>query len=309
MDLNQLKYFRVVAKTGNMSKAAQTLYITQPNLSRSIARLEKEIGVSLFEHRKGKIVLNEYGRAFLSSVDLIFSELNFGVQTVRRLYETSQNFLCLACTIDGFLRDVLKEFFLHKPNIGIKQLSLTPEEVLEHLLDHTLSLAVTSYEIQNEQVVFELLGQEEYVILMHRSHPLANSESVMVSQLADEKFICDASRLNLHNLKKICGKAGFYPNVGYEVQNSELTYKLLEENAGIAFMPFPQYLVIKKIDSDSAVRFARIKDEIPNAIIGVAYHKNYEFNSAAVEFVDFLRNWLKEENGLIHELKDMPRTI
>lgn len=308
MDLNQLKYFRVVAKTGNMSKAAQALYITQPNLSRSIARLEKEIGVSLFEHRKGKIILNEYGRAFLSSVELIFSELNFGVQTVRRLYETSQNFLCLACTIDGFLPDVLKKFFLHKPNIGIKQLSLTPDEVMEHLSDHTLSIAVTSYQIQNEQIVFELLGQEEYVILMHRSHPLAASASLSVSQLADEKFICDASRLNLQNLKRICSNAGFYPNVGYEVQNSELVYRLLEENAGVAFMPFPQYLVIQKIDQDSAVRFARIKDEIPKAIIGVAYHKNYEFNSAALEFVEFLRNWLKEEDRQIHELKDMPQT-
>lgn len=306
MDLNQLKYFRVVAKTGNMSKAAQEVFITQPNLSRSIARLEEEIGVSLFEHRKGKIVLNEYGRAFLSSVELVFSELNFGIQTVRRLYETSQNFLSLACTIDGFLCDVLKDFFQYNSSTGIKQLSLTPDEVMGHLLDHTLSMAVTSYEIQHEQIVFQLLGQEEYVLLMHQSHPLAQNNVISISQLTNEKFICDASRLNLQNLKKICGKAGFYPNVGYEVQNSELTYQLLEKNAGIAFMPFPQYVVIRKLHSNSAVQFAKIKDEIPKAIIGVAHHKNYVFNSAAIEFVEFLRKWLRIENVLVDELRDMP---
>jgi len=309
MDLSQLKYFCVVAKTGNMSKAAQVLYITQPNLSRSISRLEKEIGVTLFEHRKGKIVLNEYGRAFLSSAELIFSELNSGIQTVRRLREENQSFLSLASTIDGFLKDVLKEFLLQNPNVGIKQLNLTPDEITDRLLDHTLSIAVTSYEIQHEQIVFKLLGQEEYVILMHHSHPLAKHKAVSISQLANEKFICDASRLNLQNLKLICGKSGFYPAVGYEVESSELIYQLLGKNAGIAFMPFPQYIVIKKLHPDSEVQFARIKDDIPKAIIGVAYHKHYDFNNAAVEFVEFLQQWLQSENCLIDQFRDMSRTV
>ena len=309
MDLNQLKYFREVAKTGNMSKAAQDLYITQPNLSRSIARLEKEIGACLFEHRKGKIVLNEYGRAFLSSVEIIFSELNFGVQTVRRLYATSQNNLSLACTIDGFLCDVLKDFFLSNPNIGIKQLNLTPDEVLGRLLDHTLSLAVTSYEIQHEQIATKLLGQEEYVLLIHRSHPLARNTELTISELANQKFICDASRLDLQNLIKICAKADFYPNVAYEVQNSELTYQLIEENAGIAFTPFPQYVVMQNLHSCSAVQYVKIKDDIPKAIIAVVHHKNYVFNSAGIEFVDFLRDWLQRENTVLNKIRDMPRTL
>ena len=59
MDLSQLHYFRTAARTGNLSQAARELFVTQPNLSRSIARLETELGVPLFEHRKGKVVLNE----------------------------------------------------------------------------------------------------------------------------------------------------------------------------------------------------------------------------------------------------------
>ena len=306
MDLSQLNYFRVVAKTGNISKAAQALYITQPNLSRSIARLEEEIEVPLFEHRKGKILLNEYGRVFLSSVELIFSELNTGIQTVQRIYETSQNFLSLACTIDGFLPDVLKEFSLLHPDIGIKQLNFTQEDVTEHLLDRTLTMAVTSREIQHEQIVFELLGQKEYVILMHHSHRLAKNDAILISELSDEKFICDASRLNLQNLKVICEKRGFRPNVGYEVQNSELIYQLLEGNAGIAFMPLPQYAKIKKHYMGSSIKYVKIKEEIPKANIGVAYHKKYVLNNAAAAFVEFLRMWLSMEENLIDELKDMP---
>ena len=49
MELSQLRYFIAVAKLGNMSKAAETLFVSQPNLSTSISRLEEEVGVPLFE--------------------------------------------------------------------------------------------------------------------------------------------------------------------------------------------------------------------------------------------------------------------
>ena len=158
MELTQLNYFRTVARMGNMSRAAQELFITQPNLSRSIARLEAEVGVPLFDHRKGRIVLNDCGRVFLASVELALGELASGVQTVQRLYENSQNVLSLACTIDGFLPDMLREFsFLH-PDVGIRQFAYDQAKAAEHLLDRTLTLAVTARPPEHGQLAFELLG-------------------------------------------------------------------------------------------------------------------------------------------------------
>ena len=65
MELMQLRYFAAVARLGNISRAAQELYVTQPNLSKSIARLEEELGVPLFDHRKGKLPSTTMGAAFL----------------------------------------------------------------------------------------------------------------------------------------------------------------------------------------------------------------------------------------------------
>ena len=93
MELTQLRYFAAVARTGNISRAAQELYVTQPNLSKSIARLEEELGVPLFDHRKGKIVLNDYGRCFLASVNLSLGELENGVRSIQRMYASNQNVL------------------------------------------------------------------------------------------------------------------------------------------------------------------------------------------------------------------------
>ena len=79
MELSQLRYFIAVAKLGNMSKAAETLFVSQPNLSTSISRLEEEVGVPLFERRRGKIALNQNGELLLKSVEQAVSLLDAGV--------------------------------------------------------------------------------------------------------------------------------------------------------------------------------------------------------------------------------------
>ena len=121
MDFTVLKYFQAVARNGNMTKTARELYITQPNLSKRIAQLEEEIGVPLFEHRKGKIVLNDYGRIFLSSVDIAFAELKAGMENVQRTYTLNQNILSLGSNILHYLAIRLPRFSEAHPEIGIRQ--------------------------------------------------------------------------------------------------------------------------------------------------------------------------------------------
>ena len=66
MEITQLHYFKTVAKFESFTRAAEELHITQSALSRSIAQLENDIGIQLFERRKGgKITLNRDGRFFL----------------------------------------------------------------------------------------------------------------------------------------------------------------------------------------------------------------------------------------------------
>ena len=101
-------------------------------------------GRGLFDHRKGKIELNDYGRMFLSSVDIAFSELNAGVQNIQRMYAASQYMLSLGCNIRGYLADQLPAFSTAHPEIGIRQLDCTAQQLTEHLLDRTINLALSN---------------------------------------------------------------------------------------------------------------------------------------------------------------------
>lgn len=83
MTLNQLRYFRVLAKTEHYTKAADALAISQPSLSRAIALLEEELGVLLFTRRGRNVVLTDAGRALLRYVEAGLDTLDAGAAAMR----------------------------------------------------------------------------------------------------------------------------------------------------------------------------------------------------------------------------------
>lgn len=303
MEISQLKYFAAVARLGNVSKAAQELYVTQPNLSKSIARLEEELGVPLFEHRKGKILLNDYGRMFLSSVNLSLAELESGVQSIQRMYESSQNILALGSSIDDLLPDVLRDFAQVHPEIGIRQFGCSPSELAGRLERRTLDLAIAARPVPGDALVFEELGRSEFVILVGRNHRLAGRTYVRVRELAEEKLICDRSRMDAATLTKVCQAHGFTPNIVFEVENSSLIYSLLSSDRGIAFMPMVQMRKIHREYPDSGIHMVLLEDPVEAASLGILYRRDYDWSAAARTFSAFLRQWLDTEAAEVAELK------
>lgn len=295
MDFTQLKYFQVVAKTENISKAAEKLYLSQPNLSRAISRLEKELGVPLFERRSGRIYLNEYGRTFLLSVNAAFSELSSATQLIQRQYKNSNGVLSVACTIDDFLPDVLKDFHPNFPNITIKQFNYSFIQILDHLLDNSLDFAISSFPINHKNISFNILEQNEFVIFLNEKHPLASKDKISITDLSQERIICNNSRLNLETLRNICLKHGFEPMVAYEVEASDLVCSLLESNAGIAFMPLAHFKKIVNNNPQSKIIIKHINENIAPPIIGIAHHRTKPLCKPAKILINFIEDWLAEK--------------
>ena len=293
MELNQLKYFATVARLGNMSRAAQELYVTQPNLSKSISRLEEELGVPLFERRKGKITLNDYGRCFLSSVNLSLAELESGALSIQRMYESSQNILALGCSIDDFIPDVLRDFSATYPEIGIRQFGCDPAQLVDRLNRRMLDLGITDRPpITGDDFVCTELDRCEYCILVGKNHRLADRRSVSVSELAGEKLICDCSRMDINTLNAVCKTHGFTPNIQFEVENSHLIYSLLASDRGIAFMPIVHIRKINHDFPDSGIKLLLLNDKVEPSRLYLLHRKDYEWTSASRTFAAFLQQWL-----------------
>ena len=302
MDLNQLKNFVTVARTGNISHAAQELYVTQPSLSKSIARLEEELKVPLFPHRKGRIELNEYGSVFLSSVNIAFAQLEAGAQTIQRMYETDQHILSLGSNISTYLPDVLPGFFARHPEIGIRQKDVTTRQMIEGLLDRSLTLGISSEPIEHEMICFRELGHKEFMLAVHEDSPIAVSDHVSVEALEQETFIVDASRLRLKPLQKLCQQHGFLPKVGFEVDSMELIFTLLENNQGVAIVPLGMGCSLMQRHPEHHLRLVRIDGDLPPIIIGIASHKSYTYSKAAELFEAYIMDTLAEEDEMIRQM-------
>ena len=85
MEWQQLEYFCVVAKTEHFRKAAELLNISQPALSRSIKKLEEELGICLFDRIGRSVKLNQFGRVFLKRVENGLNEISYGVEEINHL--------------------------------------------------------------------------------------------------------------------------------------------------------------------------------------------------------------------------------
>ncbi len=136
MELLQLKYFQKVARMEHLSKAAEELHIAQPALSKTIARLEKDLGVPLFDRQKRQIKLNSFGYTFLKQVDIALSALEEGKRQIedqaglesRRAVLSSTDHKCDAILVSSFLS------IFPETNLRIKQ-SPSDEENLKLLQD------------------------------------------------------------------------------------------------------------------------------------------------------------------------------
>ncbi len=299
MELSQLRYFQVVARVGNITRAAQQLYITQPNLSKSITRLEEELGVPLFDRRKGKVVLNDYGRIFLASVDTILAELDSGMKAVQRSYEQSQHILSLGSNLPGYLPDILPGFSASHLDIGIRQREDSPQKLLDQLLDRTISLAITNRELKDPAIVFTQLSQTRYVVAISNRHRLGERHSVSLRDLAEDSFICDSGRLTPELLTRICRSHGFTPNIGFEVQSTGLLLRLLQANHGPAIIPTSLGCQLIHDFPDIGITLLTIQEPMPPVLIGYAHRKDQPMTEAAQLFLAYLKDCIRREEQLI----------
>ena len=221
------------------------------------------------------------------------------------MYDSSQNILTLGCSIDDLLPDVLRDFTPRHPEIGIRQFSGSPTELAERLGLHELDLMLTARPVGGDGYVFEALGRCDFVILCGQGHWLTQRTKVSVQELAEEKIICDRSRMDVETLTALCQSCGFSPNIAFEVDNSDLIFSLLSNRQGVAFMPMAQMRKINREYPDSGIHMVLLEDPVEPASLGLVYRKDYQWSHAARIFAEFLREWLSTEERDVQKMKDI----
>nr|WP_092069030.1 LysR family transcriptional regulator [Dendrosporobacter quercicolus]NSL47318.1 LysR family transcriptional regulator [Dendrosporobacter quercicolus DSM 1736]SDL85046.1 DNA-binding transcriptional regulator, LysR family [Dendrosporobacter quercicolus] len=282
MDLLRLKYFQVVAKLEHMTKAAHALKIAQPALSMTIARLEADLGVPLFNRAGRNIVLNEYGKVFLERVNHALNELEAGRQAIADLSGSERGYLYVASTsMCNHFCDLLGSFARLYPKVNFHLTQTTDENTKLRLLEsEEVDFTFTIKTFDQSGIVSNPLVEIDMLLAVACGHDLANRCTVSLRELAGEGFI---SLKGDHSIQKfchtICQKSGFVPQVIYTCDSTQALINLVAAGFGIAFFPSPS-----KQRPNLPFVLIKVEDFDYKSYLYLAWKENRYFSKAAVQF-------------------------
>ncbi|WP_459501862.1 LysR family transcriptional regulator [Bacillus sp. C1] len=285
MELLQLKYFQTVAKLEHMTKAAEELRIAQPSLSKTIARLEKDLGVPLFDRQGRKITLNSFGKVFLKRVERAFHELSEGKREIKDLAEFHQNSITLAVSIPRILPELLSSFLNEQPNVRFQQFLESTSSMKRQLEEMEIDFCISSVPIEGPEIIWEPLMTEEIFLVVPSGHPLANRGSIHLHEVKNEPFISMNTGYGFRQLTdEFCKEAGFIPHIAFEVDEPGVINELINRGLGIAFVPS---LTLFRNPNLSSNRLHIIEPNCKRTI-GLGWSKSRYLSSAARQFREFV---------------------
>jgi DNA-binding transcriptional LysR family regulator len=242
MELGQLEYFRVVARTEHFTEAAEELRITQPTLSRAISRLERELGVPLFDQRGRSVRLNRYGRAYLAHVERALGALESGRRELVDLADKDAGIVAFGfahALATSVVPDVVASFRQHHPRARFSLTQNASHILLAELEAGDVDLALVSpipaTTARTESL--ELASEELFLVVPH-DHRLAKRRSVKLAELGDDTFVCLREGFGLRTLTDgFCAQAGFVPKIAFEGEEIATLRSLVSVGLGVAIIP------------------------------------------------------------------------
>ncbi len=288
MELLQLRYFADAARTENFSHTAIRNMVPQSTISEAIKKLELELGVSLFDRRGNKVILNEKGRIFKEGVESALNELDNAARALEDSKgEVKGDVSLLVQTNRRLVTKCISDFKRLYPNVNF---SIYHEYFDVDYDKFDICIGDQSYGFKN--IEKELLITENILITVSKEHHLAERKHVSMKELANERFISMQTSRSLHNLLiSICHSSGFDPHIAIQCDDPYYLREYVAMNMGIALSPEYSW----KGMFDDRVSFIEI-DEAPVKRDTYVYWKASKYiSNASILFRDYLLENFKTE--------------
>lgn len=288
MEIYQLRYFRSAAHCGNVTKAAEELNVSQPALSRAIKKLEEELGVELFSRVGRHIELNDNGAVFLSSVENALHSLDSVNHTLDRYVREKSSTLNLRfpCFF-GDDEKVLADFLKLHPDVYLRCASESTTYFDSDIPDLTFFASFNRHDEPN----YLKIGEEEIVLSVPRSHPLAKVESVRLFDLRYKKFVTVLPCALRAVFDGMFAEAGFEPHFVLENQHARSINRLVAHGLGIALVPSITWF--SAYDRD-IVHVVSIEDVKRKRSLYLKWPKGIRLSPAATAFKEYLVKYYQD---------------
>jgi DNA-binding transcriptional LysR family regulator len=244
MELRQLEHFVAVAAEMNFSRAAQQIHVVQSALSVSVGRLEKELGIELFDRSKRQIALTAPGEAFLQQAREVIRTAHRARASVEDYREQLTGTVTLGTLMSwGTLNlpAALQEFRRLNPMVTVRlRQSLTGSAGhLDAIADGKMDLALVSISSSPSRLLsFQQLTEEPMVFVCEPAHALAQRRHVQLSDLDGQDFIGFPQGWGIRRrLDAGFSDAGVHPINAYEVADYAIAAELIRYRLATTVLP------------------------------------------------------------------------
>ncbi|MDR6971554.1 LysR family transcriptional regulator [Leifsonia shinshuensis] len=287
MRIDEIAHFRALAAEGHPALAAETLGVSQSTLTRSLARLEQEMGVELFDRRRGHLELNQYGEILLAHAVRAESELENARARIEALRDPSGGTVSLAyvSSFGGWLIPrVISEYRGLFPDIRFVLRGGTADTVLDALRDGAADLAFLSPDPRDPEIEWKPLTAERLVLGVPEGHPLAGRDAVSVPDLEPYDLVALRTGSGLRHIADAYFSAhGVVMNPVIEVTELSTLRGLVRDAVGVALIP--------DTPVEPGIVAVPLRDEA-RRIIGLARNRSRSQSAAAEQFARFVHEEL-----------------
>jgi DNA-binding transcriptional LysR family regulator len=294
MDIRHLQYVLEVARCCSFTKAAETLHISQPTISKMIRNLENELGVEVFVREGRRVELTDSGHVIAAHAQHIlrsFASLSAELSDLTQLKKGRIRIGIPPMVGARFFPSVISEFRNRYPGIILEMVEYGAKKVEADVLDGTLDVGTVL--LPTNEVMFDSFPfvNERLKVILHPSHPLAERECIDLAELAEVPFILFREDFALHDrIIAACVGAGFQPRVMYESSQWDFISEMVAANLGIAMLP---ETICTALDP-GRVRSVTLEEPSIPWQLAIIWRKEGYLSLAAREWIRFMRELLKD---------------
>jgi len=302
MDLIKLKTFHTVARLGSFTRAAETLFLSQPAVSLQIKDLESDYGTPLLERVGRTVRLTPAGEALMPYVEAILHSAQSSHEAVQGIREAQAGRIRIGATsLTGvhMLPELMAEFKGRCPEVRIDVALDRALQLRRMILANDLDVGLMGSSQRGAEdagLLEQVLFRAQVVAVVAAAHPFAQRQSVKLKELAAQKIImAPRSTLTRQAVERVLRKKGVALRAEYEIPRATLIKRMVEQQLGVSLLCRSE--VRREVEAGwlKAVPLAGV--HIPRTVV-VVCHRDKPLSPAMQRFIEFLEQRRVHFQGL-----------
>ena len=293
MELRQLEYFQMASRLRNITRAAERLRVSQPNITVAIKKLEAELGIQLFDRSQKQLALTPEGAVFLNRIELALRNIQDAVLEVNDYKQLQKGTIKIGIPpmMGAYLFPKIFSSFQKKySHLDIYLHEEGSMSIREQLERDELDFGIVIISGAAPSLQLLPMAKSQVVGCVPANSPLASKKSISLNDLRTSHLIMLKDGSYLRNLvQRMLKDAGIKPDIVLESNQVETIKGLIASGVGMSF--FLDFI------AENAFGTKALPLENPVTVdVGLAWKKDRYISKAAQAFIDFCNTTLKERN-------------